>query len=475
MRSVTSSFFWKAFEQYGVMLIQLFLQIILARIVAPSDFGAIAILNVFILISSVFVYGGLPVALVRAPNVTTRDASSVFYFSATMAALFYAGWFLLSPFIASFFSVDNLPSLLRIMLLSIFPNVYSSVQIALLRRDMNFRPQAFANIFAISLSGVIALIAAYQGAGVWALLLQHLLYSFTLPIFIFFYYRWVPSPYFSTQVLKKFISFGWKVFAFELTDVFFVQIRTLLIGGKYSSSDLAYYERGKQFPFLILKGINGSLQSVLLPKMSSVQDEKERVFFLLRKSISISTFCLYPLLIYLYIAAPALIEFLLTEKWLPAVPYLRMFVISFSFWPVTTAIIQALYALGESGKVFISQLVRRIFDLLVLLFTYNFGVQAIALGEVAVGVIALPIFMLFSFSCLKYSFSQQLRDLILPIVCSLPFFLIDFALHFIPIPHFVYLLILLALGGVIYIALARLFRMETLFITFEILRKLLKR
>lgn len=460
MGSTITSFLWKSLEQYGVMLVQFCVQIVLARILTPEDYGVIAILMGFSYISMVLINGGFPVALVQASQISKKGVSSVFYFSLFVGTSFYLGWFVSAPFIDNFFSVNNLSLYIRVMMLSIFPSVYSSVQIAMLRRDMNFRPQAFANILAVCTSGVLALVAAYLGAGVWALILQHLVYTISLPLFISFRYRLKLLWSFSTKELKRLISFGWKVLAFEMTDAVFVQIRTMVIGKMYSSADLAYYDRGKQFPFLVIKGINGALQAVLLPKMSSLQDDNDKVLFFMRRSIVLSSFCIFPILAFLFAIAPELINLLLTEKWLSAVPFLRIFVVVFAVWPLSTSILQALYALGKSGSVFIFQLIRRACDLLVLLYTYKMGVYAIAGGEVIIGIFSLLILAIPSFLFLRYTIWQQIRDVGASLLLSLVFWPVCKIFKCFSFPPLFYIVGVLFFGGGAYILLAYSLRLE---------------
>lgn len=411
-KSATKGFAWKTSEQYGVLGIQFLLQLILARILEPEAYGIIAIVLMFIAFSNVFIQKGFNTALVQKKEITEDDVSSVFLFSLLIAAIFYLIIYLIAPIISAFFNESILISLLRIMSLSLFPGVYSSIQNALLRRNLNFKVIFFASIVSVSISGGVAIWMAIRGFGVWALAVQQLLYNFLVVFVQFYNCRWLPKLKLSINRVTYFWSFGWKVLVTSLINELFIELRTFVIGKMYTKTDLSFYNRGRQFPNLLVNSINGSLRAVLLPRFSSIQDERKTLSILLQTSITMSYFVLLPLLTLLFCCSDNLIEVLLTEKWLPCVPFLRMFCIYYASWPFCTSSAQVIYAKGHSDIILKIEIARKILDIIALSISFYYGVYWIALSCVIVEILSMPLYIYPARKLVGYSLRRQLDELI---------------------------------------------------------------
>lgn len=419
IKSATNGFIWKTMEQYGVLGIQFVLQLVLARILEPEVYGVVAIVLMFIAFSNVFIQKGFNIALVQRKNVDDNDVSSVFWFSLIIALFFYSIIFVFAPHIAEFFNEQSLTGLLRVMSLSLFPGVYSSIQEAILRRNINFKVIFFASILSVGISGGIAIWLAYKGFGVWTLAVQQLLYSILVVLLQYYQCKWIPRLFFSIQRIRYFWSFGWKVLITSLVDEIFVELRTFVIGKLYAKTDLSFYNRGRQFPNLLINSINGSLQSVLLPRFAAIQDDKRSMGELLQKCVSTTYYVLLPLLVLLGCTAKQFVPLLLTDKWLPCVPFLQLFCVYYACYPICTSCIQVILAKGRSDIVVKVEIIRKILDITVLIISYSHGAYYIALGAVVVELLSVPLYVLPAIKQVDYSLKSQLGDLLPIFVFSL--------------------------------------------------------
>lgn len=457
-----SGMIWKSLEQYGVLFIQFVVQIVLARIIAPEAYGVIAIVSIFIGLANVFVQKGFSIALVQKKDIDENDLSTVFYFSLIIAAILYVVIFISAPFIAVFFHSEQLVPLLRVISVTLFTGAFCSIQNAILQRNIHYKEVFISSVIAIGVSGGIAIVLALQGFGVWALALQQILYSVLTAIALFCFVKWLPKCIFNIESLKSVYSFGWKVLAVGLLDELFGELRSLVIGRKYDSASLSFYSRGRQLPNLLMKSVNGALQSVLLPLMSSVQENKQLVGQLIKQSISVSTYILYPILVWLAITAPSVVSILLTDKWLPCVVFIQIHCLYYAAWPLATPNQQALYSMGKSGTMMKIEMVRKPLDVIVLLVSASMGLVPIAIGAVLIEWFSLPVYVYLCSRETGYSIFKQIRDISPVIISTAIIGFVMFLLGKIESNPFVILTIQTTVGGVIYYILSRLFRIDAL-------------
>lgn len=447
-------------EQYGVMGMQFILQLILARILEPEVYGVVAIVMLFIAFSNVFIQKGFSTALVQRKEINKEDISSVFFVSLAIAAILYGIIFISAPAISRFFNMPELGGLLRIMCLGLFPGAYSSIQTALLSRDINFKVVFFSSITSVCLSGGVAIWMAYKGAGVWALAIQQLLYSFLVVIAQFYQCRWKPLLHCNFKRVKKFLSFGWKVLVADFINEVFVEIRTLVIGKMYTSADLSFYNRGRQFPYLIMNSINGSLQAVLLPRFSSIQEEKEQISPLLRVAISTSYYVLAPVLVLLACCADPLVRVLLTDKWLPCVPYLQLYCIYYASWPFTLSCSQAIFAIGRSDIILKIESIRKVLDIVVLLISIQYGVFWIAAGSVLVEILSMPLYISPIRKNVYFSLKKQLLELLPIFILCCIIGILTIVVERIGLRPIFTLLVQISVAIFVYVSLSFMFRVK---------------
>lgn len=339
-RDIVTNLFWKFAERIGAQLVSLTVSILLARFLLPEEYGVVAILLVFINIANVFVSEGFSTALVQKKEATEIDASTMFYCSFLISWILYAILFVLSPSIEIFYKMDGLANLLRVLALKLPIAAINSIQHAYVQRSMQFKKFFFSTIIGTLISGVVGVILAFLGFGPWALVAQYLTNSTIDTVVLFYTVKWRPRMVFSAISAKEMMRYGWKITCGSLLNTIYSETRSLIIGKKYSSSDLAYYNKGVQFPQLIVTNIDSSIGSVLFPALSKITDEKQRLKETVRKSLKMSCYIIFPCMAGLAAVSTPLIKLLLTDKWLPAVFFLHIACITQALQPINTANIQ---------------------------------------------------------------------------------------------------------------------------------------
>jgi len=322
---VLSSLFWKLMERSGTQGIGFIISMVLARLLLPEDYGLIALVTIFIVLANVFVQSGFNTALIQKKNADEVDFSSVFYLSLVVAALLYVIIYFSAPFIATFYSQPLLVPVLRVLSITLFIGAFNSIQNAFVARNMLFKRLFISSLGALIVSGIVGIVAAYQGWGVWALVAHQLTNQLTIAIILWFTVKWRPHLLFSFKRVKTLFAYGSKLLASALIDTLYRDLRTLIIARMYTPAMLGFYNRGQKFPELIVTNINGSIQSVMLPALSAHQDNRKRVKDMMRRAIVTSSFLIFPMMVGMAVVAEPLVKIVLTEKWLPAVPFLQIF------------------------------------------------------------------------------------------------------------------------------------------------------
>jgi O-antigen/teichoic acid export membrane protein len=464
--SVITSLIWKFLERIGTQGVQFIVAIVLARLLSPADFGLIALVTVFVAIANVFVQSGLNTALIQKKNADNLDFSTVFYTGLAVAILLYGVLCVGAPVIADFYNGQTkLIPVIRVLGLMLLLGAVNSVQEAYVARNMMFRKLFYRSVGAIIPSGMFGVMLAYLGYGIWALVGQQLMNSFLMCVIMWFTVKWRPQLMFSFTRFKGLFSFGWKLLCSALLDTLYRDIRDLIIGKMFTPADLGFYNRGSQFPKLIIANINSSIQSVLLPSLSTVQDDKTRLKSLARRSIKTSAFLILPMMAGLAAVANPLTLVLLGEKWLPAVPFIQICCFSYAFWPIHTTNLSAINAVGRSDVFLKIEIIKKCYGLVVLalaiwLFRSPIGIAMSAAVVAPLGsfVNAYP-----NKKLLNYGFGEQMKDFlpsfILSIVMGAGVYALSDLLEMSPILQ---LLLLTIIGLCFYLGVAKLLRFECL-------------
>lgn len=458
---VLPNFFWRLAERFGAQGVALVVSIILARLLVPEVYGTIALVTVFTQILNVFVDSGFGNALIQKKDADDLDFSTVFYFNVAVCFLLYAGVFLAAPWIARFYNDLALTPVVRVLSLTLIISGVKNVQQAYVSRTMQFKRFFFATLGGTIGAAVIGIAMAYFGFGVWALVAQQIFNATVDTLILWITVKWRPKWMFSWQRLKGLFSFGWKLLASSLLDTVYSDLRQLIIGKLYTSSDLAQYNRGKQLPDLLVNNIDTSINSVLLPAMSQVQDDSARVKSMTRRAMKTSTYVIAPIMMGLAFTAEFVIRLLLTEKWMPCVPFLRIFCITYMFYPVHTANLNAIKAMGRSDLFLKLEIVKKVVGLIVLLSTMWFGVMAMAYSLLFTSITSQIINSWPNQKLLDYSYPEQIRDILPGILLAVLMGCCVYPIQWLGLPDAVTLLIQVPLGAVIYIGVSAVLRLDS--------------
>ncbi len=460
--SIVSSLAYKFLERCGYQGIAFIVSLVLARLLDPTDYGMLSMLTIFTTIAQVFVQSGFNTALIQRKDATENDFSSVFYVSLAIAILLYGGLFFAAPFIADFYDMPELSPVMRVLALILIPGAFNSIQNAKIAKEMQFKKLLYSTLGAVVISGTVGITMACLGFGVWALVAQQLTNQVSICVIMLFAVRWRPKAVFELDRVKSLFSFGWKLLCSSLLDTVYRDLRSLVIGKKYDSGTLGFYNRGKQFPELIINNINGAVQSVMLPALSKEQSNKARMKSMMRRSIVTSSFIIFPLVMGLATIAEPMISLILTDKWLPCVPYLRVYCFIFAFYPIHTANLQALNAQGRSDIFLKLEIIKKSYGIIVLLITvFCFhSPLAIALGGAATAIISCFVNASPNKKLLNYSYPEQMKDILPSMGISVIMGAAVYAVQFIGLSDAITLLIQIPVGIIVYIGLAELFKLE---------------
>lgn len=467
---VFSNFIWRFAERCGAQLVTFIVSIVLARILSPSDYGTIALVTVFTTILQVFIDSGLSTALIQKKDADDLDFSSVFYFNFVICIILYLIMFVSAPFIADFYKDSSLVSIVRVISLTLIISGVKGVQQSYVSRHMLFKRFFFSTLGGTIFSAILGIIMAYAGFGVWAIVFQQLSNNAIDTLILWITVKWRPIKKFSWSRLKNLLSFGWKMLASSLLDTVYNNLRNMIIGKLYTSADLAFYNQGDKFPKLIVTNINTSIDSVLLPTMSNEQDNHVRVKDMTRRAIKISTYIMAPLMIGLAFCAKPIVQIVLTDKWLPCVPYLQIFCLSYLFWPIHTANLNAIKAMGRSDLFLKLEVIKKFMGMILLLITMNISVMAMAYSLLISGLISQVINSWPNRYLLKYSYIDQIKDILPNIVMALIMGGFVYFISYLNLPILVSLVVQILSGGIIYLILSILTKNDSFIYLINILK-----
>lgn len=459
-KQILSSLLWKLMERGGVQGISFVISIILARLLTPKEFGLIALVTIFITLANVFVQTGFNTALIQKKNADDIDFSTIFYVSLLIAGCLYILLWFSSPIIARFFNQPQLVLVIKVLSLILFFGAINSVQVAVISRNMQFKKLFYSSIGAVIASGIIGIMMAYMGFGVWALVGQQITSQLFTTIIMWFTVHWRPKLLFSYKRLKSLWSYGWKILVASLIDVIYLDLRSLVIGKLFSPAMLGYYDRGKQFPTVIVNNIDGSIQSVMLPTYASHQENRERVKSIVKRSITTSSFVIFPLMMGLAIVAEPLVKIILTDKWLPCVPFLQIYCAVYAIRPILTANIQAIKGLGYSGDFLKVEFINKVIGIVILIFSVQYGVLAIAWGVLLSSIISMFLYAYPNIKILNYKLNEMLIDVTPAFFLSIVMALIISLLRFTELSMLGLLVLQVMLGMIVYISLAWVLKFE---------------
>lgn len=457
---VFSNFIWKFGERFLAQLVSLIISIILARLLTPEDFGVVAIVMIFITFANVFVSHGLGNALVQKQQVDNLDYSSVLYINIVIGIIVYVCLYIISPIIANFYSIPTLCKLLRVLGFRIIIASINSIQQAYVAKHLLFKRFFYSTLIGSISSAVVGIVLAYMGYGVWALIIQYLSNTIISTVVLWLTINWRPEFIFSFERVKKMFAFGWKLLVSGLLDTGYKQLSSVFIGKRYTSADLAFYSQGDKYPGLIVTNINASISGVLFPALSNVQDDINKVKLMTRKALQVSSFIILPCMFGIAAIAKPLISILLTDKWLPCVPFLQLFCISYGLWPIHTANLQAIKAIGRSDIFLKLEIIKKIIGIFALIISVKISPLAMAISIVITDFIAIFINAYPNRKLLGYGYIEQAKDILPTFIISFIMSIIIYPVTYIGFSNIYTIIIQVILGGVVYLGLSFVLKKE---------------
>lgn len=461
-KKVISSLIYKTLERFCVKGLGLIISIVLARLLVPAVFGQVAVLTVFVNLAQVIAESGFTTALIQRQDVTDQDYSSVFWVNMALAGLCIAVIQMITPWICNAYGTEiGVP--LRIYSFTLLVNAFNSLQISRLQKQMRFRQMMVCTMIATVISGVIGIVLAYMGAGMWALIAYYMSSSAATCVAMIYVEKWYPKFEFSLHRVKLLFGFGWKMLASALLCSLYNDIRSLIIGKKYSSNDLGFYNRGQQFPQVISNSLDSAIQSVMFPTLASVQDKKEQMKEMLRRAMMMGTYIILPTMLGLAAVAEPVVKLLLTEKWLPCVPYMRWICLGEAAVPVIASNLIAIKASGRSDMYMRLEFMRRIVMLGVLMISvFAFRtVESIAVGFGLGYWLDAFIVSVSMKHLLDYGSFQQTKDVYKNVLAAGLVFVIVNGMNGLNMPLPVLLCVQILVGIIVYLVLGFVLKNES--------------
>lgn len=453
-KTVLGNLFWRFGERILAQMVTFVVSIVLARILEPSDYGVIALITVFITIANVFIDSGIVSSLIQKKNADELDFCSMFYFNVGFTIVMYWVIFFAAPYIAAFYDKPIITPVLRVLALQVPLSGIKSVQNAVVSRKMIFKKFFFSTLGGTLGSAAVGIVMALKGFGVWALVGQYLFNSVVDTTILWLTVKWRPRRRFSWKRIDSLVPFGWKMLVVNLLNTTYNEVRNLIIGKLYSSEDLAYYNKGQNFPKLFINNIVVSMTSVLFPALSTLQDNKERLKDVTRQSVRVTSYVLFPMMAGLAAIATPLIRLLLTEKWMFCVPYLQICCFTYATWAYQVAPQEAIKALGRSDVYLRMEIIRKVFGMGILIAVMRISVMAIALSNIAATIVSVLIIMVSCKSVYQYGYREQIADIIPSLLLTIVMFAAVQAVGMIHLNDMTKMIIQVVVGGGVYLILS---------------------
>jgi O-antigen/teichoic acid export membrane protein len=438
---------WSFLERGGQVGIQFVISIILARLLLPAQFGLIAMLSIFMALAHSFIDSGFGQALIQKQDATRVDESSVFYFNIALGLAAAGLLSLAAPWIAAFYRMPLLVPLTRVLSLNLVISAFGCVQRALMTKRVDFKKQMKVSTVASAASGAVGVLLAYLGFGVWSLVAWSLCDSIFRTILLWLVYSWRPVWAFSLASLRGMFSYGSKLFLSGLLDTIYNNVYQLVIGKVYSPADLGFYSRAMGVQQVPVVNITGAVQRVTFPVFASIQDDKPRLKRGVKEALKTVTLVTFPLMTGIAVCAKPLVRVLLTDKWLPAVPYLQLLCVVGMLYPLHAINLNVLKAQGRSDLFFRLEVMKKGIAAAAIAVTYRWGIVAIIFGQMVSSVIAYYLNSYYTGKLLKYPITEQILDLLPTLGLATAMGAAMFALALIPIQNQFILLVLQVITG----------------------------
>lgn len=449
---------WRFAETMGAQLVSFVVSIVLARIISPEDYGVIAVVIIFINIANVFAESGLGTSLIQKKEIDNKDFSTIFYFNIIFSIFIYGILFIFAPLISNIYHKSQISNLIRVLGLRIIFSSLNSVQKAYVSKTMQFKKFFYSTLIGTVLSGICGIWMALLGYGAWALVFQYLINVITDSIVLWFTVKWRPNKYFSLNRLRSLFSFGSRILFTSLINESYIQFKSIVIGTRYNTTELAYFNRGQQLPAIITTGLNTAINSVMFPLMSSYQDEINEIRKILGSTIQMVSFFVIQTLVFLLSIAPTLIPFLMTDKWNYSVIYLQMACVNNVLVILQSSYIESFKAIGKINTFVIISWVQKVMGIILILMFLVKGPYIIILVEIVVNMLVLLITVYKVSTEIGYKISRQVTDILPSIISSIILMIFIYPINFININYTFILIIQFVFSVLIILFTGRLLK-----------------
>lgn len=472
---VVSGFIWTATERFGSSAIQVIVSIIFARLLEPSDFGVISILMFFSVVASAIVDSGFSQALIRKLKPTHTDYTTVFYINIAIAVALYLILMLFVKPIATFYQTPLLISIAPLLFLNLLLNAMGAIQQTVMTKQMNFKTLASISLASSLASGAISIYMAYSGWGVWALVWQMLIANFLRNTLYWVFNKWRPKGRLSRESARELFGFGSKLFATSVVNQVFTNISQLFIGRIYTSAQLGYYYQAQKLKDMVSLTISQSVMNVSYPALSSLQQDDTKLKEATHKVVIVLSFVLFPTMVGLISTADELFALVLTDKWLPAVPYFKIFCLTGLLVPWLNVCFNVMKVKGKSGLILRLEIFKKLFAITVILVAVTISVKAVVWAQVIFLSFEAILNAIYTAKYIRYSLSEQVRDLMPYAALSLVMYLTLLVVGNLStsLPLAIILAIKIMVGATLYIGISRLLKLEAWRDTTDIVAKLI--
>lgn len=467
---MVSGMFWKMAERVVAQGVSFIVSLVLARILTPHDYGVVAIIMVFITIADVLLSSGLSAGLIQKKDVSELEFSSIFYCNLILGVALYVILFIAAPVMAHIYNLPALTATIRVFALRLPISAFQAIQVAYVSRQMAFKRFFFSTVGGTIASAAVGIIMALEGFGAWALIAQYLTMTIMDTAILFFTIHWHPTMQFSWGAASPIIKYSWKVMATDLSGTIFNNLGNFLVGLRYKTSDLAYYNKGFQLPTMVRSNIYMTLISVLFPAMSKVGDNPSEVNRIVSKSIRVLSFVIFPVMTGLLATARIVTIILFSDRWLPMTPFMQIACAEAIISVVGTVTLQALKAMGYSDVMLKMEFIKKPIYLVSLVLSVPFGVMAIALVFPLNTMLELLINGRALSKRTGYSIRYQLMDCVPAALLSLAMALVVFVIGLLPWNAYLIFLVQVLCGVGIYVLLASLFKVDAYATVMDVVR-----
>ena len=459
---IFSNIMWRFAERIGSQIVLFVVSIILTRLLSPDEFGVISLITVITGVLNLFVDAGFSNALIQKQYVDQTDYSTVFYLNVTLGVIFYIVMYAAAPGIAYFYGRNDIIPYIRVLSLTLVIGGLGGVQQALVAKKIEYKKLFFSSLSGTLISGVVSIAMAFKGFGVWSLIAQKLIDQVMDTVILWFTVHWRPSFCFSMERMKPLAAYGSKLLGSSLLYSATNNLTGLLVGKIFSTSELAYYEKGRQVPMLLVNNVQAVVQSVLFPVLAERQTQQEQIRKMLEQSVIISAYCIFPCMVGIAVCAEPLVRILFTEQWIELVPYLQIWCCICITYLLDTANLQVIQALGRSDIFLKIEIIKEGITIISLLITLPFGV----LTMLMVSCIERPLFWYINAEPCRemvgYGFIQQLKELKSIIVLNLILAVSVWGIGFLPLHDLALLIVQVLSGIVIYLVGSVVLQIEAL-------------